>query len=246
MLLALLIGCGDDPAPPPVAPPPTKEALDTGVIPEAEEEEDEPREANRRPKFLKLVLKPDAPTVESTIDAKVEVKDPDGDLVDVDLYWYVNDEEIKGFRGRQLTSTHFRKGDVVKLAATASDGKNEHRKEAEPLTIANASPTIELPRNVTSIDGLQLEASDPDGDSLTWRVEEAPPGFTISTKGRITYKGSMDVTETTTYTTRIVAEDTSGDFAVWEMGLTVEAAQQPTQSYTRPGGDVEASEEGAG
>ncbi len=117
MLLALFLGCGEDAAPPPAAPPPTKEALDTGLIPE-EEEEEEPRTANRRPKFLKLALKPAKATIESVIESKVEVKDPDGDLVDIDLYWYVNDVEIRGFRGRQLTSTHFKKGDVVKLAAT--------------------------------------------------------------------------------------------------------------------------------
>ena len=236
MLLSLLFACGDDPAPPPVAPPPSKQALDTGVIPEVEEEE-QPKEANRRPKFQKLELQPAKATVESILEAKVEAKDPDGDLIDIDLYWFVNDEEIDDYRGRQLTSSHFQKGDVVKLTAEVSDGTNRHKKDADPVTIGNASPSIELPGTITSIDGLQLEASDPDGDSIAWRVEEAPPGFTISAKGRISYKGSMEVTETTTYTTRIIAEDTSGDFAVWEMGLTVEAAQQPSQSYNRPAED---------
>ncbi len=234
MLLALMLSC-EDPAPPPVAPPPTKAPLDTGVIADAEEVE-APREANRRPRFQRLEVKPEQPTVESTIDAKVEVKDPDGDLVDVDLYWYVNDEQVGG-NGRQLTSTHFKKGDVVVLKAEVSDGVNRYEKAAEPVTVVNSSPSITIPRNVTSIDGLQLAGTDPDDDELTWRVEEAPPGFTISTQGKVSYKGSMDVTETTVYTTRIVAEDDSGDFAVWEMGLTVEAATQPTKSYTRPAED---------
>ena len=86
--------------------------------------------------------------------------------------------------------------------------------------IGNAPPQwLRDPRNLKKVDGYTVEAVDPDGDPVTYRLEGAPDGMTISTigkAGKISYKGST--TEPGgDYTIKVIAEDS--DKALVQMVL---------------------------
>jgi hypothetical protein len=96
------------------------------------------------------------------------------------------------------------------VAVTASDDKDEVEKDSAVVTVANTVPVFRTqPHDVTHLDGFKFQADDIDGDTLTWRLEGAPPGMSISSDGVISYKGSED-DPGGDYTITVVADDGDG------------------------------------
>ncbi len=220
--LVLLSGCsGDEPAPPPnpppekpVTPPPAK--VDTAV----------PEAPNKPPQLLSAELLPKGVNGFQTLRAEVKTKDPDRDGVDVDYTWSVNGKVLLARRDASLPESEFEKGDEISLTITVSDKVNEpFEKTLSPITIANAPPTLLTdPGRLTQIDGFKLEANDPDGDSLTWRLEGEPKGMSIRSSGKSTgvlsYQGSTEEPGGA-YQIKIIGDDGDGGTLEWSFGIEV-------------------------
>lgn len=229
-LLLALVGCGDpapETTPAPVVPP-TAKSIDTGAGGEVAEVDVTGRPVqvtdgkNRKPRLREITLEPEAPRAIDDIRARWTAKDPDGDRVKIDIVWYVNGDKLSGEEKKVLKAGKFKKNDKVYVEITASDGQKETVDESDPIIIANSPPEIELPRfGIDKIDGFQVKATDPDDDKLTFRLEEAPPGMSITGTGRLSFEGSNEQTEGGTFPTRIVVEDPDGEFAAWELQLTL-------------------------
>jgi hypothetical protein len=236
LLLLTLLAC-DDPAPPPAATiptTPTKASIDTSAPTGEEEAAGEPtyqdQDRNRPPRLRDVSITPDP--VRSIDDARVEyvAKDPDNDPVKMSFEWYVNGDRIAAALGETLAKRHFKKGDKISVEVIASDGRKETMQTTEEVEIANSPPEIELPRfGIKEIDGFQVTATDPDRDSLTFRLEDAPPGMSISRSGKLSFKPSMEQTEGGEFPTRIIAEDPDGEYAAWEMKLKLNPARSSTE-----------------
>lgn len=233
IVLLLALACSDPE--PPVSPaplvPPTAKSIDTGAGRSADAvtidvtgREVRPSDGkNRRPRLREITLEPEEPRATDNIRARWTARDPDGDRVKIDIVWYVNGEELLGEDRKVLKAGKFSKGDEVYVEITASDGQKETVDESDPVTVVNSPPEIELPRfGIDKIDGFQVKATDPDGDTLRFRLEEAPPGMSISSTGRLSFKGSEEQSEGGSFPTRIVVEDPDGDFAAWELQLKLE------------------------
>lgn len=214
LMMLTFLACSDPPPlPKPEVKPPPVEA----------EPEPEPVAPNKPPKIGTFSLSPDDPTTDTTLQATVSASDPEGLVVDVDYQWSVNGRELLTESTQRLKPRNFKRGDVVVFKALVSDGEHEITRSAR-ITIGNASPIfISDPRGVRQLDGFQLSVSDPDGDAVRFRIEDAPRGMSVdSSRGIISYQGSVDEPGGS-YDIRIVAEDPDKAQAVWEFSVDVSA-----------------------
>ena len=85
--------------------------------------------------------------------------------------------------------------------------------------VGNAPPQwLRDPRDLTQVDGYTVEAVDPDGDPLTYRLEEGAERHVHINTGKISYKGST--TEPGgDYTIRVIAEDSENALVQWSFAI---------------------------
>lgn len=226
LLLPTLTGCSDPP------PPPSEDLnrpiggrLDTGGSEPVASSGGGKRaksDGNSAPRLRDIYFEPEEPRSIDSLTVKFTAKDPNGDRVKMDFKWFVNGEQVMGQEKKTLNKKFFEKGDEVSVELEASDGRKEITRKSDPIEILNSPPEITIPRyGVDNIDGLQIQASDPDGDTLRFRLEDAPPGLTINSTGELSFASSMEQTEGGTFPTRIIAEDPEGEYSAWEMKLTL-------------------------
>lgn len=217
LMLLWMLACGEPEAPAP-APPVAQEE----EAPAPAEEPSEPEgPANRAPRVASITFTPPAPRTVDDITVQVEATDPDGDFVDVDLTWVINDQLRVELPDGQLSAGTAKRGDTLALEIELSDGMNKLTLRSTPVTVANSAPEIlNRPDELTDLNRFQLRATDPDGDSLRYRLEGEPEGMTVDEKGALHYQG----TETEpggVYDVNIVAEDRLGGFARWPFQVNV-------------------------
>jgi len=235
MLISLLLACSDPPPPPPPeVTQPIAGTLDTGgAAPVAVDNSygggaSAAKDGNRAPRIRDIFLEPDPLRSVDKLTVTVKARDPDDDRVKLDFKWFVNDNQVLGQEKKTLPAKHFKKGDKVYVEVEASDGRKETFDKSPVVEVINSPPEIQPPKyGVDKIDGMQVKATDPDNDRLTFRLEEAPPGLTINSTGRLSFKSSMEQSEGGMFPTRIIAEDPDGEYSAWEMKLTLNPSKQP-------------------
>lgn len=231
-LLVTLLACGSPPPPPPpkvTAPPPK--------APEAPDEEvTYTREApNRAPVVKKATLQTRAPTAKDDIVALLDAMDPDDNPVDVTVHWTLNDDELVGYTDLRLPAGAYKRGDRIHGTADVSDGTATTHADFGEVVIQNANPVIDTPASqVLGLDGVRLQAHDPDGDALKWTVEGAPEGLSIDDAGMISYHGSATA-KGGNFVVKIKADDGNGGWARLDVPVSV-----------RPGSDAPKDEPPAG
>lgn len=233
----MLVGCQqvDRPARPDAA---TFAAtpVDTAVEPlPVEEEAPALRGGNNAPIVRQARIDPKKPTRSQPLTVLVETFDKDGDLLRTRYRWFVNDNPLSGASGERLTPGAYEKGDRVSVEVTVTDGPNDTVFMSKAVEIANSPPEMVQGRAGGQLDGMKIEVTDPDDDTLRFSLSGAPPGLSIDQTGVLHFNDANDLTEPTTYTTRITAEDPDGEQAIWELTLTLNPSTPPTRRYT-PGG----------
>lgn len=124
------------------------------------------------------------------IQASLRGSDPDGDPVEFEITWHLNDEALD-VDGPQLPGDRFERGDEITLHVIASDGKGESEPfVTQPIVVLNTPPIIRSsPAGFDDAGAFdyQIEAEDADGDRLLrYALLEAPTGMTIDwLKGRV-------------------------------------------------------------
>lgn len=105
----------------------------------------------------------------------------------VDWQWSVNGQPVAGALGDRLEPGSYKKGDVVSVEATPRSVSNQRGAPRKTqITIRNAPPTI-TSRPSGSLNGYQVVANDPDGDTLTYTLQNSVPGFSLSATGRLSF-----------------------------------------------------------
>lgn len=228
LFFALTLACGSDEAPAPAAGPERRHhaAVPDGVEPADEEVRAAPI-GNRAPVIRNLQLQPANADVTRTLKATVDAKDPDGDDLDVDYVWQVDGQDVSGAKSAELALEDFRRGAQVVLEVTVTDpGGQLASTRSPPVTIGNADPRfLTDPKQVTRIDGLRVEAEDPDGDAVTFRLEGAPAGVTLDPRGYLHYVGS-ETEKGGSYRMKLFAEDGAGGQARMELPLELSAGSK--------------------
>jgi hypothetical protein len=93
--------------------------------------------------------------------------------------------------------------------------------------------------DLSQIDGFRIQAEDPDGDTLTFKLEGAPPALTLDGRsGVLSYKGSPD-DEGGNYDVTLVVDDGDGGFAKWTFKMGVEPGSAARQKAERAKAEAE-------
>ena len=238
-MLLFLIGCMFEDDPLPVIPRP--EGASGGAISQ-EEGDGEPMGfetvessegatgTNDAPTIGTVTVEPQPPTALADLHVTASPTDPNGQFPLVTYKWAINGTQVLGEGGPTLSHQRFHRGDVVTNIITASDGEASSTATTQ-ITIQNAAPTITTrPEFVSTIDGLQMSAKDPDGDPLTWRLDGAPYGMTINPRsGVIAFKGSQ-VDQGGAFTVSVLVEDSEGATATWRFSAEVKGGKTEEQA----------------
>lgn len=190
---------------------------------------------NAAPKVTAVSLAPQTARTGDRLEAAVEASDPDHDRVDLTYKWYRNDALIKEGDGSSLDTTGFASRDRIAVEVTAHDpSASETSVKSEPLVLGNSAPKIvSTPPASASEDHFDylVKATDPDGDQLTYQLEAAPPGMTISAEtGRIRWQIPTD--QRGTFHVKVVAKDGQGGLGSQEFDLTLNTTGAPGSSGT--------------
>ncbi len=222
----LLFAC--DPLPP--VPVPTQEVQQQDLPPPAaavvtdDTDAGPVIDANRAPVITSITVDPASPRTGDDITVEVEGEDPDGDYIRWEYAWLVNEVEIRGERQSRLSNAHYKKGDTVQLRVLATAKGHETEGLSGLIIVRNTPPEIaSKPRDLRSIDGFQVQATDIDEEPLSYRLEGEPEGMSIDeTTGIISYKGSESA-KAGDYRVNVIVEDPDDGSAKWAFGITVSA-----------------------
>jgi hypothetical protein len=123
----------------------------------------------------------------NSIHAIAETSDADGDKVNLQYVWMVNDKKVDE-KGDTLSGLN--KGDRVQALITPDDGKQTGTAKGIFVIVANQPPKItpSQPEYQDPNWSLQVKATDPDGDPLEYSFVKGPPGMKIDpVKGLVTW-----------------------------------------------------------
>lgn len=180
------------------------------------------RVLNTPPKVTVLFMRPTNITRGIDLAAVPEGWDADGDPVTFSYRWLINGTEQFLNTASVLPGTSFRGGNKVMVEVTPYDGQETGLVfRSDEITILNSPPRVltAAPELVNGPNFIYaFKADDPDGDTLVYRLEEAPKGMTIdAATGLIQW----DITGATPEGNRvkIVAQDPAGAVARQEFSL---------------------------
>ena len=131
------------------------------------------RRGNSAPVIAAVRISPEKATIQSHLTTFVQCQDSNGDSITYHYQWMRNDEEIIGENKNTLESGNFKRGDLIQVRATPSDGKVDGVAVVSPaVKILNSSPVIQEawiePKVAYTTDRLKanVRSSDLDGDFI--------------------------------------------------------------------------------
>jgi len=179
---------------------------------------------NRPPVVQQVSFK--NPAIHRNVNIELEAKgdDADGDEVTFSYQWFLNDNQLDAFDGPSLPGDQFSRGDRISFQVTPFDGDDEGPPYiGRTLTIPNAPPVfVSNPplQFLAETYSYQAKAIDPDGDEVTYALENPPPGMIIDKKaGQINWP--LADLAAGVYRISIVADDAQGQKGFQEYSLTM-------------------------
>lgn len=153
---------------------------------------------NAPPTIRSLAFEPERPITGGDVRVVVEVDDPDGDRVWLDYAWQVGGEPVEGSTPR-LSLRGVPKRTRIEVDVTARDGRDGRSSETLRADVANAVPVVgrvhvhgaESP-TVGEPVLLQPEATDADGDPLSFRYQWSVNGVRQAEDGERFDTGNLN------------------------------------------------------
>jgi hypothetical protein len=177
---------------------------------------------NQPPQIVSFKFEQSEYTQGEELRVTYETFDPEGDAVREEVFWNINGRELIAEKGKVLRKRTLKRGDKVVVTLVARDSSSNESTEAQKIietTIKNSPPQwVRDPREIKELEGYTVQAMDPDGDPITYRLSGAPEGMSISQRGRLSYKGST-TEKGGNYTISIIAEDPEKDAVQWSFSI---------------------------
>lgn len=194
--------------------------------------------SNRPPVLRGVVFEPlGEVSVASDVTAAPRAFDPDGDEVEFEYTWYVNDSEASTVA--TLPAREFRRGDEIVLEVVAYDEDDESEPlVSAPVTVVNAKPKIvSKPSGFGGEDfNYKVEVDDPDGDrNLRFHLVKGPDGMRIDNlAGTLTWSPGSD--QVGSHAVEIAVDDQKGgeDVQSFELTLGSDEADEATPASPTP------------
>jgi len=232
-LFMLIVGCTGEAPEKPIAGKTSPSKRSTQVTPsdnklQGKEASSGPvRTRNSAPTVTSVSIEPELPRKNSTLKARIEASDPDGDTIFFSYQWVKNGDELIGETSETLVDPSLKKGDKIVLHVSPYDmaGTGEEAISQE-IVILNSAPVItsspKAPKKKLPLYTYQLVAEDPDGDPITFSLSpSSPPGMTIDPQtGLIQWKIGRDGAAGT-YTIEIIAADDDEGRCTQKYTLTI-------------------------
>jgi len=163
---------------------------------------------NNPPIITSVTILPEKPDIESELSAVIRSEDPDGDPITYYFQWIKNDEEILGENKSTLSKGKFKKGDLISIKVTPSDGKSNGKAFISlPVKILNSPPVIEKvwiePKVAYVTDNLtiNIKSYDKDGDFIYYTYRWEKNGVEMSDeKSEVLGKGKFKKGDSITVT----------------------------------------------
>ncbi len=140
---------------------------------------------NTQPRAMEVSLDRPLDLLRAGVDLTAVPKgaDPDGDDITWEYQWIRNDDEMPGETSALLRGDRYRRGDHITVRVTPSDAIDR----GEPYTPAAVTVPNAAPAFVSRPPGLkaspeylyQVQAADPDGDQIQYRLVKAPGGMIV-------------------------------------------------------------------
>jgi hypothetical protein len=146
---------------------------------------------NAPPEVIWVELSPDELRTDDLATVNAQAEDADGDLLVLEVHWYVNGELIGSQQDTTLSGAWFQKGDELRADVGATDGEESSLTlSSNTVTVLNSPPT-EPGLTIEAIQGVGLQckisspAYDADGDDLehsfSWTLDGDPFTFVDET-----------------------------------------------------------------
>lgn len=166
----------------------------------------------------------DASTRGSQLVAHVEVADPDHDIFTITYRWTKNEMVIQDGESNRLNVDGLSAKDLIQVEVTASDGApNGVSSRSGRFQLANSAPTITSSPPLTGGDGQYaylVQATDVDGDPITYALETAPSGMSIdAATGQVRWLVPANLRGA--HRIRVIAQDDRGGIAAQEFDLSL-------------------------
>ena len=142
---------------------------------------------NSPPHIASVKILPENPKKESLFNLLIDSYDADYDRVVYQYHWLRNDEEMSGENKDTLKRVDLRKGDLIRVKVTPSDGKIEGEPFlSSPVKILNSPPLIEEIRIEPAIayadNDLRaaVKSNDVDGDDVSYDYQWEKNGTVLT------------------------------------------------------------------
>jgi hypothetical protein len=158
------------------------------------------------------------------IRLKVESFDPDADDLHYTYRWWRNSALVAEGETGELQTAGYSRGDTIVVEVTPHDAGGPGKPlMSEPITIGNSPPSITSSPPGQVNQGTyeyMVKAVDPDGDPLSYTLEQAPAGMTIDkATGRIQWQISVGLSGS--HRVKVLVEDGQSGHAFQEFDLSV-------------------------
>ncbi|NOX19814.1 MAG: hypothetical protein GXO99_00915 [Nitrospirae bacterium] len=175
---------------------------------------------NSPPVITYAGIEPRFPKKGDSLRAKVKVQDPDNDDVTILYKWFLNGQ-LKS--NESYLDTETERGDQIKLIVTPYDGQDYGERVVVKTMIYNSTPKI-IDEGSPEFDGqlyrYKINAYDPDGDRLIYRIIKGPEGMKIADNGVVIWTVPEDFSGTVPV--QIEIDDKNGGKALYSFSLTIE------------------------
>ncbi len=180
---------------------------------------------NSPPDISRVKIMPEVFKPGDTLSVDASGTDVDGDEVTLSYEWTKNGEPAGNSRQIQLS---LKRGDKLSVKITPFDGTDYGRSGVLNREIVNLPPMITDNRKYL-FDGKryshQINATDPDGDSLTYSLKKAPSGMRIdSSSGLITWDVPSDFIGKASFA--VAVADGHGGEATQDLTLEIKPEQK--------------------
>jgi len=174
---------------------------------------------NAPPKITKVRILPEIFKPGDNLSVDATGSDIDGDEVKIAYEWMKNGQPAGN--SSQLDTT-LKRGDKITVKITPFDGEVYGQAVILNREIKNTPPII-IENNNFHFDGkiytYQINATDPDGDALSYTLKQAPEGMVIDKTGLITWKVSEKNKDKFPVTVQVT--DGQGGEALYSFNVTI-------------------------
>jgi hypothetical protein len=164
---------------------------------------------------VQVTIEPEEPVTGALLRASID--DPLGGRLH-QIAWFIDGQELVGHRERTLPGSNVRKGSTIEAVVTPVLDGVEGPSAGRSVTVINSPPEVQRLDVISSTESrvvFRIHAVDPDGDDLTYRLENEPAGMRLDeSRGEIVWDIDLSAPLAETVVFTVIASDGEAEHAL--------------------------------